>query len=144
MDRQRGRRIDVHEMDTQNGNGEMMVRKERKRNRKGFIFTIDSMMSLLFAFLIITVPTATFTNTYHSTLTEADIAAMHQQTHTAPTELLSRIDGMCGEYTIYDERMNATASGKTCDCNGASPYTYVYIDESGKPLLAELKACRVK
>lgn len=112
--------------------------------KKGFIFTIDAMMSLLFAFLIISVPAGVIGTAYSPSLVWHNVAVMHQQTHIAPTELLGRI-GMCGGYTLFDEGMGIIANEKTCDCGNTAggKYTYIYVDENGKPFLAELAACRV-
>ncbi|MCX8200381.1 MAG: hypothetical protein N3G76_02840 [Candidatus Micrarchaeota archaeon] len=114
-----------------------------RKHRKGFVFTIDSMISLLFAFLIISMPAPDYANNYESAVTEASVAALHRQAHLKPTELISHISGMCGEYVIYDENMKITDEGKTCTCEDKRPYSYVYIDGEGRPFLAEIKACAV-
>lgn len=110
-------------------------------NMKGFVFTIDAMVALLFAFLIISIPLPIYSDNYNSAFTQMNIAVMHQQTHIPPTELLARIN-MCGAYTLFDEKMQVITKESTCECN-TDKYTYIYVDSNGRPYLAELTACRV-
>ncbi|MEM3364715.1 MAG: hypothetical protein QXS93_04390 [Candidatus Micrarchaeia archaeon] len=113
-----------------------------QKSRKGFIFTIDSIMALLFAFLILSIPVSVWSDDYRSLATEASVAALHKQTHTKPTELIRHLAGMCGEYILYNEKMDVIYNERTCICNNQSTYTYVYVDEDGTPFLAEIKVCR--
>jgi len=107
---------------------------------KGFIFTIDSMVSLLFAFFIISMPVGETGSSYTSSLALVNIALIHQQSHHSPLMLLERV-GMCGEYVLYDAKMQTTYTKSSCTCN-TSPYYYPYIEKDGRPYLVSLKACR--
>lgn len=106
---------------------------------RGFVFSIDAMMALLFAFYIISMPVSEI-NGYESPTTLESISSVHNQLGDK-YELPEFMDAIskCGEYTIYDEHMNIVENGKTCECN-ATAYTYIYV-QNNMPYITSIRLC---
>ncbi|MGC8923763.1 MAG: hypothetical protein ACP5H8_01640 [Candidatus Micrarchaeia archaeon] len=95
---------------------------------RGFVFTIDALMALLFAFFIISVQGTTVIP-YEAKITLDSIASVHQNTGNDLESLMERA-GVCGKYKIYDVNMEIVKEGaSSCTCKEYNiNYDYVYVE----------------
>ncbi len=106
---------------------------------RGFVFSIDAMMALLFAFYIISIP-VNANEGYKNTIALDSIAAVYGNADVQVSLLkLMEMASKCGEYSIYDENMNLIEEGKDCECN-AAPYRYIILRDN-IPYIVSMKVC---